>query len=81
MVGPAALGVVLTGMGDDGLLDARAIRKAGGLVLTEAATSCVVYGMPRVVDEAGLSGGQADLSQMAELILSVLGRPPAQASR
>jgi two-component system chemotaxis response regulator CheB len=80
-VGPAAVGVVLTGMGDDGLLGSRAIRKAGGLVLTEAATSCVVYGMPRVVDEAGLSAAQADLSLMAELILSILGRPPAGASR
>jgi two-component system, chemotaxis family, protein-glutamate methylesterase/glutaminase len=81
VVGPAAVGVVLTGMGDDGLLGSRAIRKAGGLVLTEAATSCVVYGMPRVVDEAGLSTAQADLSHMAELILSILGRPPARESR
>ena len=47
------LGVVLTGMGDDGLRGARAIVAAGGRVLTEAEATCVVYGMPRVVKEAG----------------------------
>jgi two-component system, chemotaxis family, protein-glutamate methylesterase/glutaminase len=73
-VGAGVVGVVLTGMGDDGLKGARAIREAGGLVLTEAATSCVVYGMPRTVDEAGLSNGQADLSHMAELILASIGQ-------
>jgi two-component system chemotaxis response regulator CheB len=73
-VGSALVAVVLTGMGDDGLAGAQAIRKAGGLVLTEAASSCVVYGMPRVVNEAGLSVGQAELGAMADLILATLHR-------
>ncbi|MET0792038.1 MAG: chemotaxis-specific protein-glutamate methyltransferase CheB [Polyangiaceae bacterium] len=64
-LGSRALGVVLTGMGDDGLLGARAIHAAGGQVLTEAESSCVVYGMPRVVFEAGLSAAEAHLSRMA----------------
>jgi two-component system, chemotaxis family, protein-glutamate methylesterase/glutaminase len=71
-VGPALVGVVLTGMGDDGLAGAQAIRQAGGLILTEAASSCVVYGMPRVVTEAGLSVGQAELGEMADLILATI---------
>jgi two-component system chemotaxis response regulator CheB len=69
VLGPAALGVVLTGMGDDGLLGARALRDAGGRVLTEAESSAVVYGMPRAVREAGLSAGEARIEDMAEVIL------------
>ena len=66
--GADAVGVVLTGMGDDGLVGAGAIRAAGGQVLTESADSCVVYGMPRVVDEAGLSNGSASLKELPALL-------------
>ena len=69
--GPA-LGVVLTGMGDDGLAGARAIRAAGGEVVTETESSCVVYGMPRAVWEAGLASAEAPLSRMAEELISRL---------
>ena len=62
------LGVVLTGMGSDGLVGSRAIRDAGGHVLTEAEQSCVVYGMPRSVVEAGLSWAEAPIERMAKLI-------------
>jgi len=72
-VGDAVLGVVLTGMGDDGLAGARQIRAAGGAVLTEARETCVVYGMPRTVAEAGLSDGQVPLDLMAEAIHRRLG--------
>jgi len=71
-LGPAVMGVVLTGMGDDGLVGARAIRAAGGRVLTEAASSCVVYGMPRAVNEAQLSMGVFPLEEMASAIVSRL---------
>ena len=64
-LGKRALGVVLTGMGNDGLAGARALTKAGGEVLTESEASCVVYGMPRAVKEAGLSTAEAPLEQMA----------------
>jgi two-component system chemotaxis response regulator CheB len=67
-LGRRVLGVVLTGMGDDGLAGSRAIVEAGGSVLTEAESSCIVYGMPRVVKEAGLSAGEAPLSAMAAKI-------------
>jgi two-component system chemotaxis response regulator CheB len=70
--GSGVLGVVLTGMGDDGCRGARAIREAGGCVLTEAESSCVVYGMPRSVVEAGYSSEQAPLERMHELILAHL---------
>jgi two-component system chemotaxis response regulator CheB len=66
--GPDTVGVVLTGMGDDGLAGARAIRAAGGAVLTEAESSCVVYGMPRAVDEAGLATATAPLEGLVALL-------------
>jgi two-component system chemotaxis response regulator CheB len=69
-LGPRALAVVLTGMGSDGLEGARAIAEAGGQVLTETEASCVVYGMPRVVKEAGLSVAEAPIEQMIAAIRS-----------
>ncbi len=47
--------VVLTGMGKDGLEGAKAVKAAGGRILVEAESTCVVYGMPRAVAEAGLA--------------------------
>jgi two-component system chemotaxis response regulator CheB len=67
-VGNRALGVVLTGMGDDGLAGARVIAAAGGALLTESAATCVVYGMPRCVHEAGLGAIGVPLDLMAEEI-------------
>ncbi|MBE2315331.1 chemotaxis-specific protein-glutamate methyltransferase CheB [Solirubrobacter sp. CPCC 204708] len=53
--GPSLLLVVLTGMGKDGLEGAKAVKAAGGRILVEAESTCVVYGMPRAVAEAGLA--------------------------
>lgn len=66
------LGVVLTGMGEDGLIGAQAIVAAGGRMLTEAESSCVVYGMPRAVKEAGLSMGEARIDAMADQLVRSL---------
>ncbi len=66
--GPAVLGVVLTGMGSDGLAGATAIRSKGGRVLVEDASTCVVYGMPRVVFEAGLADAVVPLDAMGSAI-------------
>ncbi len=71
--GAAVLAVVMTGMGDDGLAGARAVVRAGGRVLTEAEASCVVYGMPRVVDEAGLSSGRVPLEHLAAAVAVAVG--------
>jgi two-component system chemotaxis response regulator CheB len=66
VAGARGLGVVLTGMGDDGLIGARAIAAAKGSLITEAASTCVVYGMPRVVQEAGLGAVSIPLDRLAE---------------
>jgi two-component system chemotaxis response regulator CheB len=70
--GARTLGVVLTGMGDDGLLGARVIHDAGGVILTESESSSVIYGMPRCVEEANLGTAQADIDDMGALIASWL---------
>jgi two-component system chemotaxis response regulator CheB len=70
--GSSVLAAVLTGMGSDGLVGARAVTQAGGLVLTEAESSCVVYGMPRSVVEAGLSAAEVPIEDMAQAILDRL---------
>lgn len=70
--GNAVLGIVLTGMGDDGLSGARAIRARGGRVLVESESSCVVWGMPRAVHEAGLANDEAPIWRMAGLLVSSL---------
>ena len=61
---------ILTGMGSDGLEGCRLVKKFEGTVLSEAEESCVVYGMPKVVFEAGLSDRQVSLSNMFPSILS-----------
>jgi two-component system chemotaxis response regulator CheB len=66
------LGVVMTGMGNDGMLGAAHIKAHGGRVMTEAESSCVVYGMPRSVDEAFLSDRSVPLDAMAASILEMI---------
>ena len=62
------LAVVMTGMGDDGKEGAAWIKAQGGTVLTESEKSCVIYGMPRSVVEAGLSDGAVPLEGMVQEI-------------
>ena len=67
--GSRVLGIVMTGMGSDGREGSAWIKAKGGTVLTEAEASCVVYGMPRSIVEAGLSDAQVRLDQMADAVL------------
>lgn len=70
--GDRVLGVVMTGMGSDGKQGSAWIKSHGGLIFTEAEESCVVYGMPRAVEEAGLSDKALPLSQIAAAIMEIL---------
>lgn len=67
--GPATLAVVMTGMGQDGLLGARAIRQAGGQVLAQDEASSVVWGMPGYVARAGLADRVVHLDDLAAEIV------------
>jgi two-component system chemotaxis response regulator CheB len=55
MLGRGCVGVILTGMGDDGVEGARAIRAAGGVVIAESQETAVVYGMPGAAVRAGVA--------------------------
>jgi two-component system chemotaxis response regulator CheB len=59
------LAAVLTGMGCDGLEGCRALKQAGGGVMAQSADTCVVYGMPKAVIEAGLADETVPLDQVA----------------
>ena len=63
------LGVVMTGMGDDGKQGAAWIKSQGGRILTEHEKSCIIYGMPRSVVEAGLSDRAVMLDELAQAII------------
>jgi len=67
--GSRVLGIVMTGMGSDGREGAAWIKAKGGTVLTEAEQTCVVYGMPRSIVEAGLSDGAVALDRMVDTLL------------
>lgn len=70
--GERVLGVVMTGMGADGKDGGAWIKAKGGLLFTEAEETCVVYGMPRSVVEAGLSDRSVPLQDMAKAIVEVV---------
>jgi two-component system chemotaxis response regulator CheB len=68
--GDRVLGLVMTGMGSDGREGAAWIKARGGTVLTEAEETCIVYGMPRAIVEAGLSDEAVPLDLLAEAIVA-----------
>jgi two-component system, chemotaxis family, protein-glutamate methylesterase/glutaminase len=70
--GSRVLGIVMTGMGSDGLLGSAHIKAQGGRIVTEAESSCVVYGMPRSVAEASLSDRCSTLEEMAAAIMEMM---------
>jgi two-component system chemotaxis response regulator CheB len=67
--GARALGVILTGMGSDGVAGLRAIREAGGGSLAESEETCVIYGMPKAAREAGVVDKSVPLHRIADEIL------------
>ena len=77
--GSATFGVVLTGMGQDGLRGAEDIRRAGGCIFAQDEESSVVWGMPGFVAKAGLAERIVPLPSMAAEILRRLSRPAATA--
>ena len=72
--GSAAAAVVLSGMGQDGVEGARAVRAAGGLVLAQNETA-VIFGMPRAVAAAGLAHLVGSAPELAEQVARSATRP------
>jgi len=73
--GRSTLGVILTGMGSDGTRGAGLIKGAGGNVIAESPETCVIYGMPRSVVEAGYADGVIPLESIAGEIVSRCSAP------
>jgi two-component system chemotaxis response regulator CheB len=67
-----ALGVILTGMGNDGLKGLISLKKSGGRVFAQDEETCVVYGMPKAVVDAGVADKILPIEEMAgEIVNSV----------
>jgi two-component system, chemotaxis family, protein-glutamate methylesterase/glutaminase len=66
------LAVIMTGMGSDGLEGVKALKKKGCYCLTQDKASCVVYGMPKAVSEAGISDESVSLNELANRIYKIV---------
>lgn len=75
--GADTIGVLMTGIGDDGADAMVAIRQAGGYTIAESEQTAVVYGMPREAIERGGACMVAPSFRMAGEILSAVGRSMA----
>lgn len=67
--GRRALGVILTGMGNDGLEGIRALKSRGGRALAQSDSSCVVFGMPKAIVDANFADEIVDIDDMAQAIM------------
>lgn len=70
--GRKALGVMLTGMGSDGLEGAKVFKQQGGRLIAQSEQTCVVYGMPKAVVDAGITDEIADLENIPQAIIDGL---------
>ena len=70
--GTGALGIVLTGMGTDGLAGSRAIVEAGGSIIVQDQPSSVVWGMPGVVAREGLASAILPIDTMASTVSTLV---------
>lgn len=66
------IGVILTGMGKDGMEGMKAINDAGGFTIAQNEASCVVYGMPRAAVEAGAVKQVVPLNEIGGFLVSCL---------
>ncbi|HVA27366.1 MAG TPA: chemotaxis response regulator protein-glutamate methylesterase [Candidatus Baltobacteraceae bacterium] len=71
--GRNAIGVILTGMGQDGVRGLRKLKDAGGYVLGQDEATCVVYGMPRAAAKEGLVDREVPLDRVAPTLCELSG--------
>ena len=70
--GSDVVSVILTGMGCDGSAGMKKIKEAGGYVIAESKESCVVYGMPKAVVDAGIVDEVLPVEQVADAIVNAV---------
>ncbi len=69
--GRNSLGLIMTGMGDDGLLGCKLLKRQGAMILTQSRETCVVYGMPKCIVEEGLADEVIDLKALPERLMQI----------
>jgi len=69
-----AVGVLLTGMGDDGAEGMGVIKKQGGMTIAQSEDSCVVYGMPKAAIDRGYAIRVVSLDVMGATLQAICGR-------
>jgi two-component system chemotaxis response regulator CheB len=69
-----AVGLLMTGMGDDGAEGLGALKKAGGITIAQSEESCVVYGMPKAAIERGYATRVVGLDVMSSTLQAICGR-------
>lgn len=67
-VGARCLAAVFTGMGEDGKIGGQVLRERGAIILGQVASTCVVYGMPRAIIEAGIAHSALSPEMIANTI-------------
>lgn len=67
------VGVVLTGMGNDGAQGSKVIKENGGYMITQNQETSVIYGMPRNVEEKGYSDKVASLYDIGDILKNMIG--------
>ncbi len=72
LFGPRVLSVILTGMGQDGLIGSEHIKDAGGRVIVQDENTSVVWGMPGFVAKAGLAEKVLPLNQIGQEIIRIV---------
>lgn len=72
--GRNALGVIMTGMGDDGARGLKEMRDAGAHTVAEDESTCVVFGMPKEAIRLGAAASVLPLDRIAEAVLESAGR-------
>ena len=71
-----SMAVILTGMGSDGTLGLRLLKRHGCFVIAQDEASCVVYGMPKAAVDAGVADAVLPLNSIAGRITAIVrGRP------
>jgi two-component system, chemotaxis family, protein-glutamate methylesterase/glutaminase len=73
-VGSNAVGVIMTGMGDDGVEGLREMKAAGAITLAQDEASCVVFGMPKEAIERGAVDVVMPLEEIAKAVLGLQSR-------
>jgi len=77
----SAVGVLMTGMGDDGAEGLGVVKKEGGMTIAQSEESCVVYGMPKAAIERGYAIRVVGLDVMGATLQAICGRNAGNAGR